>query len=110
MTTYQLNQAANRWQRVLGMSEWEIVVKLAPGREMVQDGEPLEGSAWWIPESSPPSAEIKIRARSERQEETLVHELLHVRLEGHKAVRKYDPMYERGLNAIASALMVRHEG
>lgn len=39
-------------------------------------------------------------------EETVVHELLHCRFEGHKPTcNKHDPHYEQGLNKVAAALV-----
>ena len=108
-----LRKAAAHWREVLGLSEWTLYVcygKPVDGQADLAKGEisaDCEGQAMWHTES--PHAIIALR-RGQATEETVVHELLHIRLEGHRpAPIKYDPLYERALNLIAAALLKSKE-
>lgn len=107
----QLRVLAKEWQAKLGLTEWEIKVawgKLSdspdPAKyEMYPD---CEGNTWWFTEDF--RVIILIRKGCEDLEGTLVHELLHVLIEGHRtAPAKYDPLYERAINKLTKALLRR---
>jgi len=108
MTIRELRGHAASWKKRLGLREWEIQVhwgspSKAPDPSQLEMSEDCDGNAWWFTEES--HALILINKRSQIPLETLIHELLHVRLEGHKpAPGKYDPLYERALNTIAKEL------
>ncbi len=106
----ELRKAAGYWRDALGLNEWTLYVfygkpitgcdpSLANG-EIADD---CEGQAEWHTEET--QAFIALR-RGKATVETVVHELLHIRLEGHRpAPLKYDPLYERALNVLAAALL-----
>ena len=92
---------------MLFRSEWKINVKWGTPAEQpdYDKGEMDEGSvgnALWHPEEC--EAWIYLQRGAGQLEETLLHELLHIRLEGHREPVKYDAMYERAINAITAAL------
>jgi hypothetical protein len=105
----QLRQECVRWQHALDLKDWKI--KLVWGvptqepdywkGEMALDA---QANSWWQPEES--RAIIAIDRKCEDPVGALIHELLHIRLEGHHEPyrKKYDIMYERGLNAIVESL------
>jgi hypothetical protein len=103
------------WMRRLGLDEWikGTTINFATVEEM---GEPLYGCvAWATPESK---CEVSV-ARMEDiagyspdqppelvLSKTIVHELLHLSLEGHRPHNRVDDdMYERALNRITEALV-----
>lgn len=69
----------------------------------------VAGSSTWEPEYNVASIEVASDLGSDADiEETLIHELLHLKLEGHKVLTrgyKYDPLYERALNVLARVLV-----
>lgn len=103
----ELRRKAEEYRQALGLTEW--VIRVSWGRpsenpdyskgEMDADA---TGNACWHTEEC--LAWIYLRRGSDNLLETLIHELLHIRLEGHRDPVRYDPLYERALNAIASAL------
>ncbi len=101
------------WQKALGLQNWRIALRRGKpvdhdepepfSAELAQDS---VGHAWWMVES--PNAMIVLK-RGEGTH-TLVHELLHIRLEGHRsAPLKYDPHYERALNHLTEALLAQQD-
>jgi hypothetical protein len=108
MTVPQLRRELKKWQAVLSLQNWRIQIKR--GREVSgapvpfsdEINEECVGLTWWMPES--PNAVVVIRKG--QGVHTLVHELLHLRLEGHKETPlKYDPNYERALNHLTDCLV-----
>jgi hypothetical protein len=109
MTIRELRRKASEYQIKLRLTEWDI--RVVWGRpsdqpdywadEMDRD---CDGNAWWSVEER--RAIILLSRASIAPLETLKHELLHLRLEGHHAPEKkrYDQHYEWGLNAIAGAI------
>lgn len=105
----QANRLLKKWRKKLRLNapSWEeIDLKVVPRSEI----ESCDGICYWITEYR--KAEMKIASCSEDPEplkaleETIVHELLHIVLEGHaEHDENYDPNYERGLNVIANALI-----
>ena len=106
MTTRQLVALTYREARRMRLSEWKIDVMFKPVDEMVRSGHDDDGLTFidaeyqqvviWVSKA--------IRHEHDRVRETVVHELLHVRLEGHRPQGRYDPAYELGLNVIAGLL------
>ena len=107
MTQRQLNKLVKTWARKLGISDWYIRAEFKSSDEMPED----EGRCWHYPEYR--RAIIDILQESDRDEEsdsiesTVVHELLHIVLGGHKTTREgdYDEMFERGINLVTTALL-----
>lgn len=109
----ELRQDLALWQAALGLQNWRIQLKRGKpvdhddpepfSAELAQDS---VGHSWWMVES--PNAVIAIK--NGEGTHTLVHELLHIRLEGHRqSPLKYDPHYERALNHLAEALLAQVE-
>lgn len=108
MTIGELRQELKRIQVLLGLTEWSIRVSWGkPSEHPSYDKGEMDagsvGNACWHTEEC--KAWIYLRRGSENLKETLIHELLHIRLEGHREnPMKYDALYERALNAIAAAI------
>lgn len=94
-----LRKRSDYWKERLNLREWSITVQLGTKKEMPDS----VGMALWSAEEL--SAVVKIRRGEKEQEPTLVHELLHILLQGHA---NYDGVYdvhtERAINRIAAAL------
>ena len=108
MKIAELRKDARAWQERLGLTEWQIQVNWGKPSQQpdYSKGEMDAGSvgnACWHTEEC--RAWIYLRRGSEHLRETLVHELLHIRLEGHREPVRYSPLYERALNAIVAALL-----
>jgi len=91
----------------MGMSEWAIITRWATRAECESQSTPaydVGAFTSWFPDTS--SATISINPRITQDfYHTVIHELLHLRLEGHKMPRiSLDAMYERGLNYVATLL------
>lgn len=98
------------WQAALGLQHWRISLKR--GKSVEADPKPFSNEilrtavahSWWVAES--PNAVIAmLRGQGTH---TLLHELIHIRLEGHRASpAKYDPLYERAINHLTEALLAQ---
>lgn len=112
MKISELRLAAGEWQARLGLHEWELLIawgkKAQPGclpeiKKLEMDDD-CEGNCYWQPEH--PFGIILLRRKSTAHLHTLVHEMLHLRLEGHQnQPNDYDPLYERSINALTAALL-----
>src|SRR5579884_309177 len=103
----ELQALAEEWARRLGMAEWTTINVLWANKKEQKE---VTGCCYWhVPESL---VTIKIDRAEPKKEETLVHELLHVLLEGHLSeARPYDELYERALNRASAALVrLKYEG
>lgn len=96
------------WQTILGLTEWEITEVRWFARDETDE---LDGDNNYFAEG----LKSKIRLRREQSdddlEETIVHELLHLMIDGHKDITaviggNYDAMHERALNRLANVLVV----
>ena len=106
MTTRQLKTLAKLWQSRLQLTHWAIKVSFKSAKEM---GDKV-GGVQYMPEHATAYIEIlKTRDRKEKDdtiEEDIIHELLHLVISGHRSKQeKYDELFERGINAIATALV-----
>lgn len=102
MTKRDIARALPFWQRVLRLGDWDITVRTVPSRDLIYlDGDPCDGLTHWNTENM--EADIKLRRGV--GEEVLVHELLHVALDGEGGQKEYNALYERGINRIAGGLM-----
>jgi hypothetical protein len=84
----------------LGLHEWvsRTTFRLAPIEDL--------GNTRWFAEER--TAEVLVNPKQTPPEiiNTLIHELLHLALEGHRIeIAKYDASYELGLNRISNALL-----
>lgn len=99
MTQAQAEKECAYWVKRLGLKEWSenTTINVIPAAEMPDEW----GTCQWITEEC--SATIRIREDADRA--TIVHELLHLVLDGHKRYRRYSEMSERAINRIAAALV-----
>lgn len=108
MTTVQLRKFCKEMQSRLGLSEWKISIRFSKECDMA--GGEYAGHAFWKPEYR--EGEILVlRVQDEYEiKHTVCHELIHILLENHRdRPKRYDPMYERGLNALAEAILGKPE-
>ncbi len=108
MTITALRKSAVEWRDKLGLSEWTIHVAWGnpvdgdPDLEKGEMSRGCVGNTWWHTEES---RAVIVLHRGQGLD-TLIHEMLHIRIEGHRAYPlKYDPLYERAINCITAALM-----
>lgn len=95
------------YQSKLGLNDWKIRLKWGKASELYsdQDGAKLYGFVYW--DNTRKKAWITLNRDYPRDEiiETIKHELLHVRLEGHREEPlSVNSSYESSLDAIAAAL------
>lgn len=106
----ELRKESEKWQTRLGLKEWDIrlVWGIASDQPDYWSGEidhGVDANSWWQAEEC--RAIISIDKECADPLGTLVHELVHIRFEGHHAPdkRRYDPLYERAINATVAALL-----
>jgi hypothetical protein len=73
----ELRQACWKWQRRLALTDWTVQIAVLPASEMTQKG--CDGCISYAEEGL--KAKIEIDAEDADKEKTLVHELLHLRVE-----------------------------
>jgi len=95
MTIRQLRSRTVYWQQKLNIPEWTITVKLGGLTHKDHVGECI----WCAEELT-----ATICLKRGQGEETLIHELLHLVLDGHIPYYGYDLVRERAINRIAKAL------
>ncbi len=83
------------WQKRLGLTEWFVAVKW---------GKLPEGEAANI-EWNHGRLTAEMTLRRGEGEHTVVHELLHLRLEGHSEPHPENLDYERAINVLATVLI-----
>jgi Zn-dependent peptidase ImmA (M78 family) len=95
------------YQALLDLGEWTIQVRWSHPGEL----EPDEWAAVrWNTDTATADMYLNRRVKMSASDvrETIVHELLHVTLQGHADhTGTRDPMYERGLNRVAAAILAR---
>lgn len=108
MTTKQLVSIIKKEAQRLRLGDWEFVVgwgSLADtrGNTAVVDIEPEYRKATM---TFVPLVDLEAAGKEPHPiRETVIHELLHVLLEGHKKQNtRYDPVFENGLNVLAGLL------
>jgi len=108
MTTRELKKRVSEWASIIGLADWKI------DAEFVTDTQTKDTMAEvsWQPEWK--EAEILFRREAQLKktgrsiDHFIVHELLHIVLEGHKTViEEYDPLYEAAINNIASLIIAK---
>lgn len=116
MSLRELKSKLRFWQAQLGLKDYKIHLqwgKVVTDRDFdPRAGEispDLAAHTTWTAEY--PEAIITLAKGPDATEETLCHEILHIRLEAHRtAPMKYDPLYERALNELAKALVASQRG
>jgi hypothetical protein len=106
MTQAQLSRLCAKWKKRLGLVTWKTRVRFVRFGNMAGE----LGRVEFYPEMM--RAEISILHPDDRTakpderypELDLVHELLHLLIDGHKGPDKYSIAHERAINAIAEAL------
>lgn len=98
MRIKEVRSRLNHWQRRLNITHWKIDVKWIPKGESDDMGD-----SWWHFEE----ASAGIRLAKGAREDTLLHELLHIVIDGHTNCDLYvpEPNHERAINDIARALI-----
>lgn len=108
MTSRQLTSIGRKFMKRLEMDEWILRAKFIVARDLKNDkGEELHGQSQWMPEERQCWILVRPTDDADLFGETLIHEILHVRLEGHlnpMDTEKYDAGYEYALNCLARAL------
>jgi hypothetical protein len=105
MKQSQLSAICRRWRKRFPLLQpWRIRVRFARAAAMKGS----VGLCSFMPEYQ--AAEILILHPDDRGpsdpdiEADVVHELLHVVIQGHKGPQKYDPAFELGINSMTDAL------
>src|SRR5687768_10401252 len=113
ITSRTLSDLSKAWMQRLGLTDWlpRTTVRFGAAEEMAGNVGYCEWSAERksalvliakLPALAQDSPELPVERVLE---ETLVHELLHIRIEGHRFTPlPYSTQYEAGLNEIAEAL------
>ena len=95
----EIRERAKHWQSRLKLNDWNICVQWGTVKKMKDE----DGKVEFCSEDL--SATVYIHPKCTKREETLVHELLHIVIEGDKTEDlKYDVHMERAINRIAAAL------
>lgn len=106
MTSRKLKMLGRRFLKRLEADEWLRGTHFRVVRKLkTPEGTPLYGLSEWFTEERSALISVNSELNEDDTGTTLVHELLHLVLEGHKPVQtKYDANYELALNRLARAL------
>jgi hypothetical protein len=105
LTKPQINAIVRRWQKKFGLTNWKITVVLVSTPEELSG---CAGTLEWETEYHAATMRLVSELPKADMEETIIHEFIHLLLEGHKSTSgRYDAMYERGLNTLSSVLAKR---
>lgn len=100
MTIREARSLAGLWQARLGLTHWNVIVRWAKVGDELEPGD-YGQVTWWTEE-----ARAEILLRKDVGEATIIHELVHLVLEGARHTPlAYDASYERGINALVAALL-----
>lgn len=101
MTLKHLRARTEYWRERLNLKEWTISVGWGTKKEMAG----CVGCCTWSAEEMCALVKIKRDEPAKELEPTLVHELLHLVLQGHSNYDgEYDVHLERAINKLAAAL------
>lgn len=101
MTSAQLQARCDYWADRLNLREWHITATFGTAKQMHGD----LGNVFWHTEEL--KATVRISRTVTAKEETLIHELLHVVIQGHAPLTTpYDVNLEKAINRLAAAFMV----
>lgn len=111
MTQRTLTRLKNLWQKRLGLEDWKISATFCSEETFKEKiGGDSVGGCFWTADRK--IAEIYIRKPSvlhslgDDLEDILVHEMLHILLEGHKEeIPPDDVNTERAINQLSAALI-----
>mgnify|MGYP001275651425 CR=1 FL=1 len=105
MTIREVRALVREWQSLIpGLKDWKISISWGSKPNMLDDhGEILDATCLWQTEHA--LATILIRRAAPEIEATILHELLHILLEGHTTRRAYSAVFELGLNRLADLLV-----
>lgn len=97
MNIKELRAHLTKWQHRLNLADWKISIKWGAAGH--------QGWCSWHPEEQ--YASIEINRTCGDPVSTLVHELLHIVIEGHQPeTREYSVPLERAINKISAALLI----
>jgi hypothetical protein len=101
-TIHEVRRATRKWQEILCLRDWRFFVKWGKVKDLARVE--AVGLCVWTAEER--AAEIVLARRQTDLESTLVHEMLHVVLEGHKNYSgRYDVHQERIINGLAQGYL-----
>ena len=104
MTVEELQTRCDYWTERLSLGEWRGRVKVllkTPKFLLKTTGYESVGACWWSAEE----CRAEIYLRKGEGESTLLHELVHLVLQGHTTYKDGDEMLERAINRLAAALL-----
>ncbi len=107
MTIQQVREATAYWADKLRLHDWQITVQFASNA--IMDKQEAVGLAMWVAEER--TAVVLLRRTQDDLERTLVHELCHVVMGGHRPQTSqdaYDVAEERAINSLSDALVSFH--
>lgn len=113
MTISSLRTYLESYKSRLGLSTWEIKLRWISKKDLkdpqLQGIEDCDGMSWWSAEHQ--FATIVLSRSAEDLIHTLLHEILHILLEGtQEKPRAYDPLYELSINRIADCILSSEAG
>jgi hypothetical protein len=97
VTLAQMQTCGRQWQEKLGLKDWAISFSWGAKGDL--------GRCYWHPDEC--HADVEVNARARDKEATLVHELLHIVIQGHEDFPGYNVEVERAINKITAALLGR---
>lgn len=103
MKLQELRAFCKLWAAKLGLAHWRIVIRwMTPEEE--EEFPDINGFCYWSPDHT--HGWVRISKDSEDTKHTIVHELLHLRIEGHAPMtgKKNMPL-EVTINALTAALL-----
>ena len=104
MLISEARELTKKWQDRLGLKDWIIKVRwMKPGddKEFGLTDE-IQGAIHWYNQRK----QALMLLRRDATEHTALHELIHLRTEGHREQpKRYDEQYELAINALADALI-----
>lgn len=106
MTLPQLKKRLKYFRSLLGIEkEWKITLKWGTSDDLVQDGLECSAICDIKPEYQTATIYLDKTHFGDELEADLIHELLHVLVDGHKPQSgDYDPMHERAINKLQAAI------
>ena len=91
-----------KWQGILRLMDWDIILE-----DVDRDALGAQGKCWTIMRQAKAKVMLSKDLPPDEVELTIVHELLHVRLQGQDEDLEATPGMELGIERIAQALITR---
>lgn len=105
MTIKRAREILAEYQALLDLGEWEIRVRWARNGELEAND---MGAVRWCTDTAQADMFLRRGLQERELRDTIIHELVHVTLQGHADhTGKRDPMFERGINRITDAILMR---